>query len=183
MLQHQTPPKNFRSDLVVLQSHLQCRYSEFQPHTLIYGSGTVWVLSWRCDSGQHSHQDMFKALHDSDGASAQYQQLSRELWALDRALLKIELLSRRTDISTELNALRHSARRVVEQCKECLERFLTKAQNFEISLREGGSGNKLRDAAKKIRWALTQTDELARFRAEINGHSSSLNMLLITASM
>jgi hypothetical protein len=127
-------------------------------------------------------KDVFKALHDSDGASAQYQQLSRELWALDRALLEVELLSRTTDTSTELNALRHSARRVVEQNKECLERFLTKVQKFEISMR-GGSGNMLRDAAKKIRWALTQTDELARFRTEINGHSSSLNMLLITASM
>jgi hypothetical protein len=127
--------------------------------------------------------DVFKALHNSDGASAQYQQLFRELWALDRALLEVELLSRTTDTSTELNALRHSARRVVKQCKECLERFLAKVQKFEINLREGGLGNKLRDAAKKIRWALTQTDELARFRTEINGHSSSLNMLLITASM
>jgi hypothetical protein len=109
---YQTPPHNFHSHFGgIVKSCLQCRCSDFQTHALIYASGTVWVLSWRCDSGLI--KDVFKALHDSDGASAQYQQLFRELWALGRALFEVELLSQTTDTSTELNALRHSARRVV----------------------------------------------------------------------
>lgn len=128
-------------------------------------------------------KDVFRALDDSKGSSAEYQQLSRELCSLDRALLEVELLSGTSETSLELNALSHTARRVVDQCKECIEQFLKKIQAYNASLRERGSGNKLRDAGKRIKWALTQTEVLAKFRTEINGHSSTINMLLITASM
>lgn len=44
-------------------------------------------------------------------------------------------------------------------------------------------GERVRDVGRKIKWGLTQKDELERFRAEINAHSSAINMLLITANM
>ncbi|MAD87605.1 MAG: hypothetical protein CL912_31995 [Deltaproteobacteria bacterium] len=128
-------------------------------------------------------KDVIKALDDVQGASAEYQQLCRELWSLDRALLEVELLSRTCDTSIELNALSCTTRRVVEQCKECMVSFLRKLKSYNRSLREGGSGDRIRDTGKKIKWALTQKEEIARFRTEINGHSSTINMLLITASM
>ncbi|KAH9209390.1 hypothetical protein DL95DRAFT_526918 [Leptodontidium sp. 2 PMI_412] len=128
-------------------------------------------------------KDVIKALDDIQGASAEYQQLSRELWSLDRALLEVELLSRTCDSTIELNALSHTTRRVVDQCKESMELFLRKVRTYNCSLREGGSGDRIRDAGKKIKWALTQKEEVARFRTEINGHSSTINMLLITAGI
>lgn len=64
-----------------------------------------------------------------------------------------------------------------------MELFLRKVRTYNCSLREGGSGDRIRDAGKKIKWALTQKEEVARFRTEINGHSSTINMLLITAGM
>ena len=128
-------------------------------------------------------KDVFKALDDSKGASAEYQQVCRELWALDRALLEVEILSRTCDASIELNALGHTVRRVTDQCRECIEAFLKKLQVYNQSLRTGGSGSKLRDVGMKAKWALTQSDHLAKFRTEINGHSSTINMMLITANM
>ncbi|PVH79678.1 hypothetical protein DL98DRAFT_214990 [Cadophora sp. DSE1049] len=128
-------------------------------------------------------KDVIKALDDAQGASTEYQRLIQELWSLDRALLEVELLSRTCDTSIELNALSQTTRRVVDQCKVSMELFLRKLRTYNCSLREGGSGDRIRDAAKKIKWALTQKEEVARFRTEINGHSSTINMLLITASI
>jgi len=128
-------------------------------------------------------KDVLKALDDTYGAAAEYQELCRELLALDRALLEVESLSRSCDISIEPNALSHTVLRVADQCKECIEDFLKKIKGYEKSLRNGGSGNKLCDMERKVRWALIQKGELARFRTEINGHSSTINMLLITSSM
>ncbi len=128
-------------------------------------------------------KDVLKALDDTSGAAAEYQELCRELWALDRALLEVELLSRSYDTSIELNALSHTVRRVADQCKECVEAFLEKIEGYKRSFRNGGSGNKLCDMGRKVRWALTQKGELARFRTEINGYSSTISMLLITANM
>ncbi|KAK0103780.1 hypothetical protein ONS95_005782 [Cadophora gregata] len=68
-------------------------------------------------------KDVIKALDDAQGASAEYRQLSRELWSLDRARLEVELLSQTCGTSVELNALSSTTRRVVDQCRESMETF------------------------------------------------------------
>lgn len=66
-------------------------------------------------------------------------------------------------------------------------RFPRGVKEYERSLKDGGRGEgrlgKVCDIGRKVRWGLTQKGELARFRTEINGHSSAINMLLITANM
>lgn len=128
-------------------------------------------------------KDIIRALDTSCGSSAEFQEVIRELWALDRALLEVVNLAQSFETTVELNALSHAARRTAEQCKSCIERFLGRIKEYEGALREGGSGNKLKDVKGKVSWALCGGEQLAKFRAEINGHSSAINMLLITASV
>jgi hypothetical protein len=128
-------------------------------------------------------KDLIKALDDSRGSSAEYQGIIRELWSLDRVLLEVELLWKTSENTVELNALRETARRMTDQCRCPIEDFLKKVKTYGPSLREGGSGSVIRDTALKIRWQLVHADELAKFRAEINAHCSSIGMLLITASV
>ena len=128
-------------------------------------------------------KDVVKAFNDSRGSSAEYQEIIRELWSLDRALLEVEMLSRGYETTMEMNALSYTVKIMTDQCKACIEGFLEKVNGYERSLRKGGSGNKLRDAKSKLGWTLLKKEDLARFRTEINGHSSAINMLLITASM
>jgi hypothetical protein len=127
--------------------------------------------------------EAIKALDSSRGSSAEYQEAIHELWALARALLEVETLARSFEATVELNALIHTARKAADQCRGCIETFLKKIRGYEGTLREGGSGNKLRDLKGKLGWALFKREDLARFRTEINGHSSAINMLLITASV
>ena len=128
-------------------------------------------------------KDLVKTLDESRGASAEYQEIIRELWVLERALLEVEMLSRTYENTVELNALSVAARRAADACRASIETFLEKIRGYGQSLRDGGSGNVLKDASKKIKWQTSQKDDLTRFRAEINAHSTSINMLLMTASV
>ena len=128
-------------------------------------------------------KDAIRALDSTRGSSAEYQEIVRELWTLDRALLEVVSLAQSFETTAELNALSHTARRTAEQCKTCIEGFLGGLKGHERALREGGSGSKIKDIKGKLGWALCGRENLARFRAEINGHSSAINMLLITASV
>ena len=128
-------------------------------------------------------KDLVKTLDESRGASAEYQEVVRELWVLERALLEVEMLSRACDNTLELNALCATARRAADDCRKSIEVFLEKIRGYSASLRSGGSGNVLKDASKKVKWQISQKEDLTRFRAEINAHSTSINMLLMTASV
>jgi hypothetical protein len=128
-------------------------------------------------------KDLVAALDASRGSAAEYRDVIRELWGLDRALLEVDLLSRTCDSSIELNALHATVKKSATDCRRCVEEFSKNIKKYEADLGNGGSKNFLRGTKAKIRWQVTQKDELSRFRAEVNAHSSSINMLLATASV
>ena len=128
-------------------------------------------------------KNLVDALGDSRGSSTEYQELVRELWVLERALLEVDMLSRTCDRTVELNALSETARLAADQCRYSIQSFLDKVKEYGPSLRDGGSRNVLRDTSKKLRWRMSHKADLTWFRAEINAHSTSINMLLMTAVM
>ncbi|MCJ1377618.1 hypothetical protein MMC17_000713 [Xylographa soralifera] len=128
-------------------------------------------------------KDLVEALDDSRGSSAEYQQLIRELRALEQILLQVDLLWRVCTSTVELNALRETSFRAAEQCRCSIESFLKKIKKYGPNLQESGSGSVVRDVFMKVRWHVTHADELTKFRAEINAHYSALNMLLLTGTM
>jgi hypothetical protein len=128
-------------------------------------------------------KDLVEALNSSRGAAAEYQEMTRELWGLERALLQVDLLSRTCNNSPELNALHETACRTAEDCRRCISDFLKKIKKYEPSLREAGSGSLIRDASRKIQWQVMQSSDVSKFRAEIGAHSQSISMLLATLSV
>ncbi|KAE9373815.1 hypothetical protein N431DRAFT_504374 [Stipitochalara longipes BDJ] len=139
-------------------------------------------------------KDCVVALDSSRGSATEYREVIRELWALEHALCEVVSLAEGFETTAELNALVGSAKRVADQCKECIEGFLKRVKKYEKSLGacihpSGGTagtaatGHRLRGVTGKLSWALFMKEDLARFRAEINAHSSYINMILITASI
>ena len=128
-------------------------------------------------------KDCIVALNSTRGSSTEYQEVIRELRALDRALFEVLGLAEGFETTPELNALAWSAKRVTDQCRGCIEGFLGRVKRYEKSLGTGVSGYRLRDVKGKLSWALFMKDDLANFRAEINAQSSTINMLLIIASL
>ncbi len=124
------------------------------------------------------------ALDDARGSSAEYQSIIRELYFLDSALLRVEQLQRTSAPSPEIEALRDTAHRTVEKCRECIQPIQDSIAKYKKSLSPTGSGSTMKDAARKIQWkAEGKHEEVAKFRAELTGYTESINMLLSTMSM
>ena len=128
-------------------------------------------------------KDLVKSLDNTRGSSAEYQAVIRELWSLDHALLEVEVLFRSCDQTVELNALSATANECAEHCRKCITKFQERMRRYQKSLQSGGSGSFIRDNALKIRWQICEKEDLAKFRAEINAHCFSINMLLTTTGV
>ncbi|KAH7410535.1 hypothetical protein BKA64DRAFT_357102 [Cadophora sp. MPI-SDFR-AT-0126] len=128
-------------------------------------------------------KDLVAALDESKGSATEYGEVKLELRALERALLEVEVLSRSQASTVKLNALYATARKAALDCRQPIEAFLNMIKKYDSSLGAGVSRNLVRNTAMKIRWRLSQKDEVARIRAEISAHSSSINMLLATVNV
>ena len=130
-------------------------------------------------------KDLVKCLDKSRGSSAEYQAVIRELWSLDRALLEVELLLRSCKQSVELSGLSEAANRCVGQCRKCLRDFCDEVKRYQGTLGGGGGGTRslVRDTTAKIKWHVSEKEDLAKIRAENTPHWTSMNMLLVTAGL
>ena len=120
-----------------------------------------------------------KALNDSHGSSEEYRQVIHELWSLERALLGVEELSRTCGPSSSINALRQTAL----EYRSVLDAFHSKLDKYQRYLRDGGSSNVVKDMWWKIHWAVSFKEDLARFRASVLGHCSSIDLLLTSTML
>ncbi|KAF2121392.1 hypothetical protein BDV96DRAFT_564178 [Lophiotrema nucula] len=127
-------------------------------------------------------KNILDALDDSRGSSSEYGQVIRELWILDRALIEVVQLCTQHEATPELMALCQTARKAVKDCHTCVEPFVDKIRKYR-SLSKASRSNVIGRATRKIEWAITEKENLNRFRAEISAHSASINMLLLTANV
>ena len=128
-------------------------------------------------------KNLIKCLNETCGSPSEYKAITRELWSLDCALLEVELLLRDCKQSLQFNSLWDTANRCAEQCRKCILDFQKTIERYKNPLQQGGTGNVFRDSTAKVRWRISQKDELTKFRAEITAHRSSMNLLLATAGM
>jgi hypothetical protein len=128
-------------------------------------------------------RDVAAALNGSRGSKVEYQEVRRKLEGLENALLlHHQLLQARCD-DPALNAIFKSTQSRAEDCQKYIETFSKQTVKFDQSLGVGQGGNVCRDVMMKVRWQMSKKEEVARFRAELAQHVSSLNMLLGIANM
>lgn len=130
-------------------------------------------------------KDLVDALDTARGSKAEYQSLTRELWILDRVLLEIDRFARvyGSGATPELDALCQTARKTVDECKELVSDFLKRIKKYQAIFDEGTMPNLFKETGMKVRWRIGERDAVEKFRVEIAARSSSLQMLLATASM
>ena len=128
-------------------------------------------------------KDLVKCLDESRGSSTEYQAVIRELWSLDTALLQVGLLLRSHKHLVELSDLWKNANRCVEQCRKSISDYHSKTKKYHGALQGRGMGNLFRDTTAKIRWQVSEKDDLTKFRSEITTLGLSLNLLLTTVGM
>jgi len=119
------------------------------------------------------------ALRDSGDSSAEYRALISQLLTLENALLKVK----RIDVDEEQHAEVIALRQAACQCQNTIDTFWEKIKKYQPSLRAGGGGSKVRDGWFKIKWALCKKDDVAKFKADLIGHTESIELLLVTLHM
>ena len=126
---------------------------------------------------------LVKSLDVSRGASAEYKTVISELETLDTVILQVEHLFQTCEQTSELNALRVTANQCAEQCRKCILRFREQTKIYHNRLGAESTGGFVKNAGWKIRWSITERENVVDFRAQINAHSSALGVLLTTAGM
>ena len=119
------------------------------------------------------------ALRESGDSSTEYRELISQLFTLETALLSVKRVELDDAQYAEVVALQQAA----AQCQRTIDAFWEKIKKFQPSLRSGGSGSRVRDGWMKIKWALCRKEDLVRFKADLMGHTESIEMLLTTVQM
>jgi hypothetical protein len=119
------------------------------------------------------------ALRDSGGSSTEYQALISQLYTLETALLRVKRLELDDGQQAEVIALRQAA----SLCQKTIDAFWEKIKKYQPSLRCGGSGSRVKDAWKKVKWAVCKQDDLVKFKADLMAHTESIDLLLTTVQM
>jgi len=119
------------------------------------------------------------ALRESGDSSTQYRALISQLHTLETALLRVKRLELDDEQHAEVVALRQAA----SQCQRTIDAFWEKIKKYQPSLRSEGSGNRVRDGWRKIKWAVCKKEDVDRFKTDLMAHTESIELLLTTVQM
>ena len=120
-------------------------------------------------------KDSVEAVNDKKGAAADYANLAAEIGSLWDGLEAVQEIHSDPDLSEKQIA---AIKRAVDACYDGLESFLASISEYQPHLTTNSSG--FASNYRKIKWALCKKDDVAKFRAQLGRHISSINMLLIT---
>lgn len=125
------------------------------------------------------------ALDQSRGSSAEYKGLVSELRSLERSLLEAELFVKSLDnVPNPVSvSLRDEILNVVNKCRKTLEAFQLSLKEYDKSLAEDKSASNVYRIGMKLKWQLSQKDNITKFRGEVSSHCNSINMMMLTAQV
>ncbi|KAL9130840.1 MAG: hypothetical protein Q9217_001092 [Psora testacea] len=120
-------------------------------------------------------KDSVEALDNKRGAAEDYANLLLEVNSLHDALANVEGL-----LSSE--RLPHRQRVALERsslaCQDSVHTFLDSISAYQPHLY--ASAKSFTSKFRKVKWALCRKEDVAKLRAQLGRHASSINMLLIT---
>lgn len=119
------------------------------------------------------------ALRSSGQAGSDYLELSGQLLSLETALIQVKRIEFEESQYAEVIALRQAA----AQCRRTIDKFWEDAKNYQPALTGIKTGSKIRDKWMKIKWAICRKDDVSKFKADLVGHTESIQLLLITVQM
>ncbi len=119
------------------------------------------------------------ALRESGDSSTEYRELISQLHTLETALLSVK----RLELDDAQHAEKVALQQAAAQCQRTIDAFWQKIKKYQPALRSGGSGSRVKDGWMRIKWALCKKEDLVRFKADLMGHTESIEMLLTTVQM
>lgn len=120
-------------------------------------------------------KDAVEAVKDTKGASADYAALVTEIAGLQDGLEAID------DLQLGCRGLpkqQLAIERAIGACRKCVDDFMTSISKYQPHLQNQTSS--VISSYRKIRWALCKNEDVAVFRARLERHTSSINMLILS---
>lgn len=122
---------------------------------------------------------IISALRSSDTSSTEYQALICQLETLKAVLEQVQELELDDTYHTEVVALRQAS----TQCRRAIDPFWEKIRKYQPSLGVEVSGSAIKDGWGKVKWAVCKREDIARFKADLMGHTESIELLLTIVHM
>ena len=123
--------------------------------------------------------NVIDALHETAGANAEYRELVRELLTLETALLRVK----RIELEDSQNSERIALQQAASQCQRTIDAFWEKVREYQPHLGQDSSRFSIRNSWMKVKWTICKKEDVARFKADLRGHTSSIELLLVTIQM
>lgn len=101
------------------------------------------------------------------------------MYSLNRAPNQLDKLKSHGDQALAIDRIKCAAL----TCRNPIEEFLSKIQKYEKSLGLGKSVYKIRNAGRKVQYALKKKDEANRLRHYLNLHIGTINALMLQISL
>ena len=117
------------------------------------------------------------SLRTSGSSSTQYRSLISELYVLEDTLIRVKRLDHTQ------NSERIALGQAAAYCRQTVDGFMRKIEKYQPHLGKGGSGNKVKDAWMKVKWAVCKSEDIETFKAELRGHRGAIEVLLLTLQM
>ena len=118
-----------------------------------------------------------KALKDNGGSAYEYRDIIRGLLGIEKPLIELNILCRSLDRTTTYSQLADSIKQEVEDCRMLVEECRKRIEKFDRALREGGSGNKMKDVYHRIQWRISQKDFVLEFTQRLQTRVQAIDLL------
>ncbi|SPQ23306.1 da148293-8f97-42f1-93ff-fcc8079fafbe [Thermothielavioides terrestris] len=112
------------------------------------------------------------------GSALEYQELRKDLNLFIQVLLQVVATYEAREPSAYLAGLDQATKAVVDECAGLIEQAIQHfGSRYHDSLRAEGSGNKWRDACKKVEWAVREKERLLELREKLRRNTERLTLL------
>ena len=115
------------------------------------------------------------ALHESAGATTEYQSL---LLRLDSLMETLRLADRSIRGSQLQPSATNAIVKHLDRCSAHLRKFNTVIEKHRKSLSKGGSGNRFKDSWRKIGWSLYTKEEIKEMDDALEGYVNFISLML-----
>ncbi|KAI5850933.1 hypothetical protein BZA05DRAFT_399219 [Tricharina praecox] len=119
----------------------------------------------------------YACLQDSTGSSANYQTLKLIRGSLGTTIAIVEAEFQSPKPSSMPKSFTNAAKKHLSECSQLLRNFDEITKKYDASLSPGGSGKKVKDTSRKLKWGGLKADTSELFR-RLQGHIEAIEMLL-----
>jgi hypothetical protein len=124
-------------------------------------------------------KETISCLRSVGGAESEYQELIRDLKALDTSLHHLDHIEENTNASTNVSPIKIAT----TNCRLRLEEFLSRVKSYERSLGSASHASTLRAASDKLGWHFRRKDQIEQLRRDINISHSIISLHLARYSL